>query len=253
MESLQSQYRRIENVTASDMVLVDVEALNIFCSDDAAASSEEMLAMICRNLVRYYFHCLDRETASGNESYLAKIRQYRETYDAVLQSSGKPEIKLCFQLAKQLPTPPKSLSEKIHHIYRIIDNVLKVRDPPTGQAHLRLYELAAHWLCSLPSLQPVPASMVLDNARKFCSLHQKRHENIRSKSIAWGEEYDGYMQKYLRLGYRPKTAKTAAKRDFIKAHPLPKNADEQLETGEFPGHSNPALRRYLQAYLNSKH
>ncbi len=252
MENLQLQYRRIEKAAASDMVLIDVEALNIFRSDDTVVSLEEMLAAICRNLIRYYFHCLDHETVLGNESYLTKIRQYRETCDAVLQSSGRPEIKHCFQLAKQLPIPPKSLPEKFHCIHCTIGEVLKIRSLPAGQAHLRLYELAAHWLCFLPSFQPIPASMVLDNAQKFCSLHQKRHENIRAKSIAWGEEYNGYLQKYLRLGYRPKTAKTAAKRDFIKAHPLPKNADEQLESGEFPGHSNPALRRYHQAYLNSK-
>ncbi len=248
MNNLQSQYRQIQKAATLDSVLVDTEALNIFRPNDTPASLEEMLATICRNLIRYYFHCLEHEMDSGNESYLLQIQSFERT----LQSTDKTDIRLCFQLAEQLPAPPESLPEKIHHIYRNIGEVLKIRDLSPEQAYIRLYEIAAHWLLYLQSAQTVPASLVLDNALKFCFQHQKRHENMCSRSIRWGEEYDSYLQKYLQLGYRPKTAKTAAKQDFIKAHPLPKNADEQLEAGEFPGHSNPALRRYRQAYLNSK-
>ncbi len=244
MNNLQSQYRQIQKAATLDSVLVDTEALNIFCPNDTPASLEEMLATICRNLIRYYFHCMEHEVDSGNESYLLQIQSFELT--------GKTDTKLCFQLAEQLPAPPEFLPEKIHHIYRTIGEVLKIRGLSPEQSHIRLYEITTHWSCSLQSFQTVPASLVLDDALKFCFQHQKRHENMNSRSIRWGEEYDSCLQKYLQLGYRPKTAKTAAKQDFIKAHPLPKTADEQLEAGEFPGHSNPALRRYRQAYLNSK-
>jgi hypothetical protein len=238
MSNLQSQYRQIRKAAELDLVLVDTEALNIFASCGHAGTLEERVATVNRNLIHYYCHCLEREAAP--EMYLKLIRQHsRQTDDG---------------FAKQLPPPPKSLPEKFHCIYQIIQKVQDIRNLLDDQACARLYELAAHWANMLQSapMQPIPASMIMDNAIKYCYQYHKRHENVLANYIRWGEEYDSCLQKYLSLGYRPKTAKTMAKQDFIKTHPLPKNADEQLETGELPGHSNPALRRYHKAYLNSK-
>lgn len=85
---------------------------------------------------------------------------------------------------------------------------------------------------------------IFDDADKYRRLHRKRHEKALTRYIRWGAEYDSYLQKHLATGLRPKTAKTTAKRDFIAAHPL-------TDADEFPGHSNPALKRYHEAYLNS--
>ena len=71
------------------------------------------------------------------------------------------------------------------------------------------------------------------------------------RAIRWGREYHEYLQKHLALGLREKTAKSAARRDFIAAHPRPKNADDLIRTDEFPGLSTPSLRRYHNAYLHS--
>ena len=86
---------------------------------------------------------------------------------------------------------------------------------------------------------------IIDDAEKFRHFHRKRHEKALQRSIQWGAEYDVYLQKHLAAGLNLKIAKTLAKRDFIAAHPLTADGDD------YPGHSNPALRRYHQAYLQS--
>lgn len=86
---------------------------------------------------------------------------------------------------------------------------------------------------------------IIDDAEKFRKFHRKRHEKALQRSIQWGAKYDVYLQKHLAAGLNLKIAKTLAKRDFIAAHLLTADGDD------YPGHSNPALRRYHQAYLQS--
>lgn len=57
--------------------------------------------------------------------------------------------------------------------------------------------------------------------------------------------------KTSRAGLKLKTARTAARRDFIAAHPRPKNTDDLMKQDEFPGLSAPSLRYYHRAYLES--
>lgn len=88
-------------------------------------------------------------------------------------------------------------------------------------------------------------SKIFRDAEQYRHFHRKRHEKAMARSIRWGAEYDTCLQKHLADGLRLKTAKTAARRDFIAAHPQTADRDD------YPGHSNPALRRYHQAYLES--
>lgn len=88
---------------------------------------------------------------------------------------------------------------------------------------------------------------IIDDAEKFRHFHRKRHEKALRRSIQWGAEYDVYLQKHLAAGLKLKTAR----RDFIAAHPRPKNADDLIRTDEFPGLSAPSLRDYHRAYLES--
>ncbi|PWM81897.1 MAG: hypothetical protein DBX90_06660 [Lentisphaerae bacterium] len=92
---------------------------------------------------------------------------------------------------------------------------------------------------------------IIDDAEKFRQFHRKRHEKALQRSIQWGAEYHVYLQKHLAAGLKQKTARTAARRDFIAAHPRPKNADDLLKHNEFPGLSAPSLRHYHKAYLES--
>lgn len=94
-------------------------------------------------------------------------------------------------------------------------------------------------------------SKIFQDAEKFQAFHSRRHCKAHERAIRWGREYHEYLQKHLALGLREKTAKSAARRDFIAAHPRPKNADDLIRTDEFPGLSTPSLRRYHNAYLHS--
>ena len=109
-----------------------------------------------------------------------------------------------------------------------------------------LRELAA---CRKDSEAAVYACLqkIIDDAEKFRSFHRKRHEKALQRRIQWGAEYDVYQQKHLAAGLKLKTAR----RDFIAAHPRPKNADDLIRTDEFPGLSAPSLRYYHRAYLES--
>lgn len=91
---------------------------------------------------------------------------------------------------------------------------------------------------------------IIDDAEKFHHFHRKRHEKALRRSIQWGAEYDVYLQKHLAAGLKQKTARAAARRDFIAVHPRPKNADDLIRTDEFPGLSAPSLRYYHRAYQN---
>ena len=94
-------------------------------------------------------------------------------------------------------------------------------------------------------------SKIFQDAEKFQAFHSRRHCKAHERAIRWGREDHEYLQKHLALGLREKTAKSAARRDFIAAHPRPKNADDLIRTDEFPGLSTPSLRRYHNAYLHS--
>ena len=113
-----------------------------------------------------------------------------------------------------------------------------------------LQELAA---CRKNSEAAVYACLpkIIDDAEKFHHFHRKRHEKALRRSIQWGAGYDVYLQKHLAAGLKQKTARAAARRDFIAAHPRPKNADDLIRTDEFPGLSAPSLRYYHRAYQTS--
>ena len=111
-----------------------------------------------------------------------------------------------------------------------------------------LRELAA---CRKDSEAAVYACLqkLIDDAEKFRKFHRKRHEKALQRSIQWGAEYDAYLQQHLAAGLKLKTARTAARRDFIAAHPRPKDVDELIRADEFPGLSVPSIRQYHKAYI----
>ena len=126
------------------------------------------------------------------------------------------------------------------------------------QIHIDKLNLSPEILQKVLALQDLPEteryihlSKIFQDAEKFQAFHSRRRCKAHERAIRWGREYHKYLQKHLALGLREKTAKSAARRDFIAAHPRPKNADDLIRTDEFPGLSTPSLRRYHNAYLNS--
>ena len=126
------------------------------------------------------------------------------------------------------------------------------------QIHIDKLNLSPEILQEVLVLQNLPETefhaciqKIFDDAQKYRSFQRRRHEKANERALRWGMEYETYLQKHLAAGLRLKTAKSAARRDFIAAHPRPKNADDLIRTDEFPGLSNPSLKHYHQAYLES--
>ena len=122
--------------------------------------------------------------------------------------------------------------DKLNLSPEILQKVLALQDLPETERYIRL-------------------SKIFQDAEKFQAFHSRRHCKAHERAIRWGREYHKYLQKHLAAGLREKTAKSAARRDFIAAHPRPKNADDLIRTDEFPGLSTPSLRYYHNAYLHS--
>ena len=127
------------------------------------------------------------------------------------------------------------------------------------QIDVEKLNLSLEMLRKLLALQNLPEteryihlSEIFQDAEKFQAFHSRRHCKAHERAIRWGQEYHEYLQKHLALVLREKTAKSAARRDFIAAHPRPKNADDLIRTDEFPGLATPSLRRYHNIYLNSR-
>ena len=126
------------------------------------------------------------------------------------------------------------------------------------QIHIDKQNLSPEILQEVLALQNLPETdfhaciqKIFDDAQKYRSFQRRRHERANERALRWGMEYHIYLQNHLAAGLRLKTAKSAARRDFIAAHPRPKNADDLIRTDEFPGLSNPSLKHYHQAYLES--
>ncbi|MBS1370187.1 MAG: hypothetical protein HPZ91_09570 [Lentisphaeria bacterium] len=117
-------------------------------------------------------------------------------------------------------------TDKLQLSPEMLREVLAWRNLPETEVHVRL-------------------SMIFHDAEQYRCFHRRRHEKALVRSIRWGAEYDAFLQKHLAAGLSQKIAKTIAKRDFIAAHPLTADGDD------YPGHSNPAIKRYHQAYLQS--
>ena len=126
------------------------------------------------------------------------------------------------------------------------------------QIHIDKLNLSPEILLEVLALQNLPETdfhaciqKIFDDAQKYRSFQRRRHEKANERALRWGMEYETYLQNHLAAGLRLKMAKSAARRDFIAAHPRPKNADDLIRTDEFPGLSTPSLHRYHNAYLHS--
>ena len=126
------------------------------------------------------------------------------------------------------------------------------------QIHIDKLNLSSEMLQEVLALQNLSEtefyarlSKIFRDAGQYRQFHRKRHRKAKERAIRWGAEYHAILKKYLAAGLRSKTAKTAAKREFIATHPRPKNADDLMKCDEYPGHSRPSLRHYQKTYLDS--
>jgi len=111
---------------------------------------------------------------------------------------------------------------------------------------LRIPDPIRHELLDLLRLPQNEAMAGLERLLEELASHRRIYEVKRRKQrerrILWGRELEESIQRYLNAGKCLRTAKILAGRDFRKAHP------QDTDSDAVPGHSGPALRRYLRAY-----
>ena len=115
--------------------------------------------------------------------------------------------------------------------------------------NLRIPDPIRHELLDLLRLPQNEAMTGLERLLEELASHRRIYEAKRRKQlerrILWGRELEESIQRYLSAGKCLRTAKILAGRDFRKAHP------QDADSAAVPGHSGPALRRYLRAYRQS--
>ena len=263
MKNTDKFYITLIGLSDRSPVLIEKEALNIFQPYSLHDySADRIAASILRNLIHFYRVSMVRD-CHGSFSGVWRTHwdqlcehdsRYMESYlltlyfkESVLNES---ETNSYLLYAENLPEPDHVLPEKYHCMYEIIRNLARIRSLSELEKTHKLYAASIAWheyLRAIASAQESFSEKVLFYAENYLFLHQIRSINRREYSRKWGEEYDVYLQKHLRAGICLKTAKTLAKRDFIAAHP---QNDENADI--CPGHSNPAIKRYHQAFLKAK-
>ncbi len=242
-------YETLCSLLHRNTLIMERDALTVFQPYDLQHSSiEQYTASTVRNLTQFYLYLLKHEFW---QDYLDTLWYYFTNLgpiDIVTEFQRKPFTKESairyLKFMEKLPPPKQKLPEPYHFIYGMIRQILHICDLPEEQQVIQLYQIAILWDQKILHIS-IPAKELLSKAEAFQYQHKSRRRESQKYSIQWGLEYDSYLQKYLKQGYRMKTAKTAARKDFIAAHPL--NDD----SARCPGHSNPALKRYHKAYLDS--
>ena len=109
------------------------------------------------------------------------------------------------------------------------------------QIHIDKLNLSPEILQEVLALQNLPETdfhaciqKIFDDAQKYRSFQRRRHERANERALRWGMEYHIYLQNHLAAGLRLKTAKSAARRDFIAAHPRPKMPMTSFGQMNFP-------------------
>lgn len=252
-------YDKLLDMRKRPTILLDLNEIKLFQLDQRQhLTFRERLNPVCRHLAdRYRLELLN----FNNEQFICNYQS--AVLRAVVKVFGrlKPEshnrpidiFTLCklteAATAEAIQKPNREAPGKLREIYSMLQAILEIAKLPENTGMIRFYELIISRI--LRQVEEAPGTPVIECALKHLRMHRERHRSMKTKSILWGKEFDGYLKKYLKQKFREKTAKTYARRDFIAAHPLPKNPDEILDSGVLPGHTMAALRRYHRTYLDS--
>lgn len=164
------------------------------------------------------------------------------------------DAKKVLAVIKHLPEPPDAISEKIRIVYGMILRLIKLLDYPEEQTAIQLYCLAAEWLKLLGAdkLQLLGVQKPLEYAGMHLKQHSRRIDRHTSRSIEWGREYDSYYRKHLSDGLCDQTARSKAREDFRRTHPVPVTDEELLCAYASPGVSRQSLHKYHHKFLQFK-
>lgn len=250
--------------------VISTMALTVFSTAPSMGDTKRIAANIVRNLlaylvrlsVKYYSAQPPHELSREISRFLNELLVWMKDEDGFglflerrIHPLSKTETETVFRRAKLFPNPPSDIMERIIRSHSFLPELLFLENTNADTACAQLYHLASKWniMLSQKEMQLFPESKPFEFAAIHIMKNIRRSDSHTAKSIVWGKELCEILQKYRDMGVCERTARAKTRRDFIAAHPLPKNDAELLLTESFPGHSRPAILRYMQKYQESLH
>lgn len=260
---------RLKEARAEEPTLINASALTVFPALDTPGMTVQIAAATAvRNLLSYaialsiqnYSNLDSEELPEKTAIYLDDLQQWLlEQNNAVLFIGAKrlavqtDMIESVYESAAKYPEPPAECIERIFQAWQMCRKLLALKDTDDTECLRQLYSLSSLWHKSLSrqQMQLFPVSKPFEFAEKHVARHLNRIDYHTARSLVWGKEFHDLIQKYLDLGFCQRTASAKARKEFIANHPYPVTDNELLNDEAIPGHSRPAMLRYLKMYRES--
>lgn len=230
---------------------------------------EFLVGTTCRNLLFYELQLLSvRYGAETRFGIATPFRLYTSKLAAYLWGADILPMLLCHlsslrtaeELAKmrkalsELPEVPCEAPADILLIQEMLTELGSLLQAPSENVTQKYQQLTVRWMReqTRTPMQSVSADSVLDLALHQVQRNLSRHHCGEERRLEWGKEIHGYYHSYLSSGYCAQTAKRFARADFIKAHPIPIRAEDQLSFAPQPGLHRNSIRFYHKSYQESE-
>ena len=251
-------------------LLVSRTALDIF---PVAVSSDMPLALLigttCRNLLFYELQLLSIRHRADDRSeistsfglYALKLAAYLRNTDIlplllrrVSSLRNTEELGRIQKALNELPEAPPEAPAGILLIQEMLAELRILLRKPSGDVAQKYQQLTVRWTRNqtMAPMQSIHAGSVLNLALYQVQRNLSRHRNGEERRLNWGKEIHGYYQSHLSSGRCVQTAKRLAREDFIKAHPIPAGAEDQMCLSSQPGLHRNSVLLYLKSYQDSQ-
>ncbi len=260
----------LEKAKKLNPLLVSRTALDIFPAAVASDMPMELLiGTTCRNLLFYELQLLSVRYGADNISDpLASLSIYTTELAVFLLNAevlpllvrrisclrNMEEVRKMQNLLKGLPEVPSDAPADILLIQEMLRELHSLFVKPCADIIQKYQQLTVRWMrCqTMLPMQSIRAESVLDLALYQIQRNLSRYRCGEERRLEWGKEIHGYYHSYLSSGYCAQTAKRLARADFIKAHPIPIRAEDQLSLAPQPGLHRNSIRFYHKSYQESE-
>ena len=260
----------LKKVKELNPLLVTRTALDIFPVANMTDTPLELLiGTTCRNLLFYELQLLSfrygiesrtcREASF--EFYTSKLATYLWKSDILpmllhRQSSlqTQEELSQMQKVLSKLPEAPIEAPEEILLIQKLLKELCCLEQNPSESVMPTYQQLTVHWMReqARASMQIIPVETVLNLALHQVRRNLSRHRCGEERRLEWGKEIHDSYEAYLSKGYCAQTAKRLARADFLKAHPIPMRAEDQLSFTPQPGLHRNSIQLYHKIYQESE-
>lgn len=246
-------------------LIVPRKALRIFSSNyENIKDPHYLLARVGRNLVLYEIDELLAIYPDRELDHTPMLKNYIYIMNTLLggeekmrlfdsQALEKPlterGVGTILKVLKEYPPVNKNIDPRVRFIHDYVRKSGSLVNLPPEKLWPGLYQLSNDWLLdAIVNLSLIPFDSIQKLIESYLSNQIARSAKYRQQSHKWGREFDEYFTALKALGYRDKTAKTLARKRFMKAYPI----YEESSSGREPGYAMETLHRYHQMFLKSE-